>query len=1352
MVEPMADALDELQRRVGPVDQYVADQLGYKVEEVRNGEYWGAEQVDALGLALDNLERGKGFIIGDQTGIGKGRVNAAIIMWAIKRGRIPVFVTMTPALYADMFRDLKAIGAFEHGLGGRMPRILPTNANKNLPLEEGGLSIETAMPADHNKHLLSLNDANFRKKYDMVFTTYDQMNTLKGEDTARRSFLLGLAGDKEDGGTGVVMIFDESHNAGGQKKQRKEKNAPMDRAEFARDLVQKANGVFYSSATYAKRPEVMDLYSATNMSMAVDNISQLAEAISKGGIPMQQAVAAMLAKDGQYMRRERSFAGINYNTKTVPVDRKTYNDVASGMYAIHELSAFVKAAARNMTAQIRADGEAFGHDAATGDAGARSTAFTSVMHNVVNQMLLAMKADQAADHAIALIKAGEKPIFTVANTMEKFMKDYTDNIDVADASVPGGFRKIKPGDVLPGDFSEVLIKYLNRTRTVLIKKPFKEKGEKPIRHYLTDDELGPAGVAVYERAESIIRSLNLTGLPISPIDYIKGRLKKAGYDTGEITGRTLAVDYTGKEPIFATREGSERTTKGKVKTVRRFNTRPNKGGLHAAIINQSGSTGISMHSSVDFDDQSKRHMIIVQPEANIDTHMQLLGRPNRTGQVVLPEYTQMQADIPAEIRPASVLAKKMASLNANTTASRDSAVTSKEAIDFLNEYGDQIAAQWVSDNPEMHTRIGSPVSVSESGVPEKVDAMRALTGRIPLLPLADQEALYNELTEAYKALIEQLEAAGENALEAKSLDLKAKLLEKTEVQGRRNDSGSQFAAPVYIQKVSIARQGKPFTPLEVINRVMQALNGPQYEGKDENPTMLANLLKGLNDPYSLLGKQVQAKESDERNAAVKAFNDYMRPIVDDEETPEARTKKMGQLNAIKDRWTEMHAMLPIGKRVVFKTANGNLTGIVINVKQEGEPKNPLALGTWRVTAAIADATRQIKFPFSQLYPTGKANPESVIDVEVEPMTDWYERPEATLDRFQHMQTEAREERYIAGGNMLAAYDWLGNKGAIINYTGDKGTVHRGILTGRDFDLVKQSVAKGRTAQSPQEVKKYLDDNPRAKILSRDTFLELQRTSHYAENYKITANKSKRKGGVYFLDQKLTDITGDFRTESGAMVVNVPPEKLLRAIARMQELGAEFKMAADLAKPETGGPDFGLAERDAPLTRSERAELDELDNRRDDLDDWERDRLDELESVAASPLPEPARSPQGRGAEGQAYVLEHGRMTESEFLIAYDAAGNEVDRHTSGMRNFVNITPKLKDALLDPASSIVLHHNQSEEQQSKPAGHCHAGGTGDARRMGALPRWRRLPWRTDAGIQGVDVWHQRCPVQPPDRSD
>ena len=176
-------------------------------------------------------------------------------------------------------------------------------------------------------------------------------------------------------------------------------------------------------------------------------------------------------------------------------------------------------------------------------------------------------------------------------------------------------------------------------------------------------------------------------------------LRKAGFKTEEITGRTLTLDYAKGKPVLASRSAN---IKQRVNAVKAFNN----GDVSVIILNQAGSTGLSLHASDKVHDKRKRHMIIVQPEKNIDTHMQMLGRVHRTGQVVTPAYSQMMADIPAEMRPAAVLLKKMASLNANTTASRKSAVAAEGAVDFINDYGGQVAQEYLRDNHDIHEAIG----------------------------------------------------------------------------------------------------------------------------------------------------------------------------------------------------------------------------------------------------------------------------------------------------------------------------------------------------------------------------------------------------------------------------------------------------------------------------------------------------------------------------------------------------------------------------------------------------------------------------------------------------------------------
>jgi DNA repair protein RadC/predicted RNA methylase len=95
----------------GDIDNFVRHRLKYK-SKAELCKVLSAEQIDAVAMAIYNIEaRGQGMIIGDQTGIGKGRVAAAMIRYAVVQGHKPVFLTEKANLFSDIYRDLSAIGS-----------------------------------------------------------------------------------------------------------------------------------------------------------------------------------------------------------------------------------------------------------------------------------------------------------------------------------------------------------------------------------------------------------------------------------------------------------------------------------------------------------------------------------------------------------------------------------------------------------------------------------------------------------------------------------------------------------------------------------------------------------------------------------------------------------------------------------------------------------------------------------------------------------------------------------------------------------------------------------------------------------------------------------------------------------------------------------------------------------------------------------------------------------------------------------------------------------------------------------------------------------------------------------------
>ena len=213
---------------------------------------------------------------------------------------------------------------------------------------------------------------------------------------------------------------------------------------------------------------------------------------------------------------------------------------------------------------------------------------------------------------------------------------------------------------------------------------------------------------------------------MSPLDWIRHRIEQAGYSVAEITGRNRTVDYSKARPVLSTLPSAEQTDK--VGTTQRFNN----GTLDAIILNVSGSTGISLHASEKFKDQRKRLMIVAQPAQDINVFMQMLGRVHRTGQVQVPAYLILNADLPAEKRPTALLNGTMQSLNANTSSNTESA-TSIKSQDMLNKYGDRIVGQYLADNFELAQKLG--VDAAAEGKDAAADTARTATGRLALMPV-----------------------------------------------------------------------------------------------------------------------------------------------------------------------------------------------------------------------------------------------------------------------------------------------------------------------------------------------------------------------------------------------------------------------------------------------------------------------------------------------------------------------------------------------------------------------------------------------------------------------------------------
>ncbi|MEO0825343.1 MAG: strawberry notch C-terminal domain-containing protein [Cyanobacteria bacterium J06642_9] len=1099
MAAAAQSALTQLERQRGDIDEFVCQRLGFDTK-AQLWEVLYAEQIDALALAFHQRDQGKIFLNGDQTGNGKGRFGAANILDAQRQGYIPVFVTQKPNLYNSMINDLADIGR-------RGFRPFVTNNNLTLKLDSGR-KLKTLSALDQEAEMLRIMQQGL-DSYDAIFTTYNQLQTLKGKEPFRRQFLSAIAPQ-------AVFIFDESHEAGGSTGENawKRAGAAPDRAEFVRQLVDTAAGAVFMSATATKDPAVMDLYARRTDARHAVAMNTLKRVLKSGGIPLQQMMATKFVASGQLLRRERSFENITFQAQVVPVDRMVADGISAIMRAINAFDQAKEKAVSELSKDLKKEAKRFSQDNAIGQAGAKSTNFTSLMHNAIDQGLLAQKAEATVQAAIASLQNGEKPLIAVASTMDAFINWYTEE------------NGIEPGDALQITFGDVLARYLERSRDVLI-----SNYEGSInRQRLTDTEIGPDGVATYQAAQDLIADTDLSAIPLSAIDYLKWRLQQSGYSVDEITGRQNIVAYSATgETTYARRSSRDTNPQSKVNIVNRFNS----GQLDVVILNRSGATGINLHASEQFSDQRPRHMIVTQAERDINQVMQMLGRVNRFGQVVEPKFTLLMSDLPAEKRLGALLSKKMASLNANTTAARDSDLSVSSVGDFMNSIGEEVITEILEADPELEARLSHP-SRNLQGSTE-IELISRVTGRIPLLSIAEQEDLYGLIESETQALIAQREALGESPLKAQQLDLDARTIARMQVIPDDSEIKSEFTGPVFLEVVDAKVPIKPPTQLQVINTIrgqLELSKVRQLEAHD------------FDDVRQLAVSQHQQFATD-----LKSQTDtYRQQIASQKRDAEAVIRLRDRLDRQLTHVITTLEQFPVGTTVQVITPEQSIIyGVVTCMMQKGARGSPAAPTNWRIHI-LTDQGQPLQIPLSRF----NTDRSSALSVRPE-IQNW--RGESIYDAFDLHQAEQRTTRQIFTGNILKAYEKY-PQGKFLNYTDHQGNVRQGLIMPASFDIQDELRQEPVAFHEPDQAIAFLTDISKyqgtVKDLEQVLTIRSQKAMRFGQGdvtgFVLQTPKATSVGGKYFLNEDLLAAIGtDFYSVGDRMEAIVPAEKVKQVL-------------------------------------------------------------------------------------------------------------------------------------------------------------------------------------------------------------
>lgn len=771
---PMDDARAGLRSAVGDVDGFVCARLRMGHDELRGA--LKAEQVDGVALAIYNIEaRRQGLIIGDQTGIGKGRQAAAVIRYALVNGLTPVFVSAGAFLFSDMYRDCRALGIGKGGSPAVNPMVFNSGADVfDFGQRAGEVDYARAdgeTDSEYERRILReqrrLYPAVFKPAApgdfakpgladgrNCVFATYSQFQG--GGDSDKKAWLTRYAQ-----GHDCVFILDEAHKAAGASNT----------GAFFRDILRHARGCVFLSATFAKDADSLAFFAQrTLLSESFIRPDDLARALGLAGNAVMEYVSRELVRCGQMIRRERRTKGVGFESVLpAPAQRDSMRRKVDEVVGVLQdmMRWHSEVSSKHLRDLTSAEAARFRYGSHALEVRFDSPADSLFL--VSEALLLAAKADIVAERAAEHVRKGRKVVIALSKTSESLL--------TGDGGDP-----LPEGQAVDGDFTARLTRIARRLpRVTFTLSPlrrsaqggdFSADGYTPGKNGVWSKVVPLTGEALAGLEEIMDRLRGMrTGLPASPIDAIVGRLRRLGIEAAELTGRKRGLAYGGEGFKEARVAALPRRDVGM--TVKAFQDNE----LDVLIINSSAATGVSCHAvptdKVPAERVKQRYMILAQPELDVNVEVQKMGRIDRTGQLptLPPQYEYVMTGIPVEDRMQMMTRTKMQGLFSATSSDQHAIDSAAECPDFYNKYGDMCVKQWLRTHHEQASMLGIGSDRDIDGI--RGSAARVVSGRMAMLTCDEQERFYAQVQESYTRFARELKEDGKWDLDIDKYDIRA---------------------------------------------------------------------------------------------------------------------------------------------------------------------------------------------------------------------------------------------------------------------------------------------------------------------------------------------------------------------------------------------------------------------------------------------------------------------------------------------------------------------------------------------------------------------------------------------------
>jgi len=1102
LATPTRVALAGVVEESGDIDEFVAGELGWTVDEMAG--YLAPEQVDAVALAIHSVRKGRGFLEADQTGLGKGRVMAALARFSALNSTPVIFLTETPTLFTDFWRDVRDIGSDN--------LFTPLIVNEGVAIYDPISGAKLVPPTPRAVMDTALRNGALDPSYNMVLGTYSQFN--RDRSSSAKARWIG------DIASGKALLIDEAHNAAGESNTGHNIGIAIDQAEY----------VVYSSATSMKDGKNVMLYS--QLFPPTVDMGALPETLATGGEVLQEVLSGMLARDGVFVRREHDLSNLTFRTVT-DSDREERNRALSDQlaeileymnYLAGDINQLVNARNKEIKKLLEKIPE---HERKGNRMGAMNVNFGSRLFAIYRQFMMALKVDLATERSIRALEEGKKPVIVLNNTMESLLKDLVarNDVDIADSNElaevdAGSLSGLLHGEVELAEemtFRDVLYRMLDRLTYYCETSRYGEVVKTPI----TSNEAMETVALIHHLVSEF------PDLPVSPLDDIRRRITAAGFVCDELSGRKLQiVERDGH--VFAT----PMAERPKAQIVKDFVT----GNSDALLLTRAGSTGISLHAGEKFPDQRQRVMIELQDAPDVNVRVQFFGRVNRKGQTSAPEIETLSSGLIGEARPIAMQNAKLRRLSANTTANQDNAALNRDVPDFINAIGDEVAYRYLEANPAIARRLDIDMDNDD----ERAESyfINKLTSRLIMLRVAEQEQIYDALTNEYLRVIKELDAKGTNPLKSREMDVRAREVSREIYETGNPYSDSAFNQPVYVKTIEYEVKINPMRSAEVRDRVRLAADAVKrfpinHEGRDNQEFFLA--LKGyLASNRSQFLKTVLGKEYQSIDEALAS------------KRANAVQKMLARLQVLDTVLDGLH----VGAVARFTNDEEETDfGIVTRVIVPDNPKHIHLLGAYELAFAVPGKQGMVERTLYSLQADAQFRimPKSAMQQDL--MTKFDAAPEGTVV----------VRRLILDGNLFKAAQIAATNalGSSVIYSDGEGNRHRGVLLARGVEMKHlQSLAvRVETPAMCREILARFDgialsSSPDAKgARDRDVMLWTQDGQAILEVPGTKAN-----GGRYFTDEDLVKVTGPFAGSRAGMTAKFPLNNVEKATSILYRKG------------------------------------------------------------------------------------------------------------------------------------------------------------------------------------------------------